>query len=554
MKRLLAIALTMLMLLAACPLAASAEDLFAPYEETVVLTVGRPSYLNELPDGGTLEDNAYLDFLKEYLNVEIHYDLVRTTADDYMQALNLAITGDDLPDVVFFQSDATTATALMQELAENEMCYDITDLLDANLSDALKARNAGWDDPYSNVTFDDRIMGLQRNASGVGEWDLVHIREDWLKKLDIQLDPDGDHLITMDELMKVVEAFVANDPGQSGNPVGLVIGNFTAKSSNYSQNLICNYFGAPVSYWYQDEQGNVVDGSTVPEIKDAMAWYADLYQRKLFDQQVGITNLAAIKAMCANGQLGVLMGAADLPNWVYPDAYKASTEADFIMYGLDRGDGTMINPQFSSISHYMIISAKCEHPEAALKVMSLTYSLFDDKEFAAKIGETYPEIEELAKIPNFLTVYNPFYLYMPAADETYLPYRNYMAWSKGEMSDEEFAAYNINLYNACVKKKTGEELTPYERLNYDWNVDGYGAAYDMWKSGKSIQMKHLYVTSTPTMATNYADMKKSMVKWWIKAITGEVPVEEAYNAFVEEYNALGGTQINKEIAELYVGK
>ena len=48
MKRLLAIALTMLMLLAACPLAASAKD-----------------------------------FWKEYLNVEIHYDLVRTTADDY---------------------------------------------------------------------------------------------------------------------------------------------------------------------------------------------------------------------------------------------------------------------------------------------------------------------------------------------------------------------------------------------------------------------------------------------------------------------------------------
>ena len=83
MKRLLAIALTMLMLLAACPLAASAKDLFAPYEGTVVLTVGRPSYLNELPDGGTLEDNTYLDFWKEYLNVEIHYDLVRTTADDY---------------------------------------------------------------------------------------------------------------------------------------------------------------------------------------------------------------------------------------------------------------------------------------------------------------------------------------------------------------------------------------------------------------------------------------------------------------------------------------
>lgn len=525
-------------------------DPLARHEETVTLTVGRYT------DKDTIYDNPFLDFLKDYLNIEIKYELVGNTADDYMQMLNLAITGGTIPDVVFYQTNATAAQALMNELVENGYAYDLTEVYEQYAGEELDARINSYANPFSNVTYDGRIMGIQRNDTGAGEWDCVHIRQDWLEELGIELDKDGNKLITLAELEMVANEFVTKDPGNSGAPVGMWIGNFTAKSSNYSQNLVSNAFGAPVSYWYWDENGNVADGSVAPGVKDAMAWYLDMYNKGLLDPNVGVTNANMAKELFANGALGITLGNANCLTWVYNTSYSAEGGADWITYGLDDGTGKMVNPQYRSVGHFLVVNSECEHPEAVIQVLSVFHKLTANAEFRESIKDQYPEMYELASSNTFKsggTYYNPFQIYITDAEETYDPWLKYDAWIKGEISDAEYEASSKGYYNSAVKYKNGEELTGPEQQNID-AIEHLGVCYYMRENGLSVQMDHCGVVTTPAMDLYYADMKKCMTEWWIKAITGEVPLDEAYETFVKEYNERGGTEVLEEVKELYGNK
>jgi len=535
------------------PTEAEEFDIFAPYEETVKLTFARSESTDGYPEGESMYDNVFIDFVKDYLNVEIEYEITRNSQDDYLQALNMAISGGELPDSIFLCGSVVDTLATVNELIANNMVCDITEVYEKYASDEIKEiYNSYGENCHSIVTVDGKLMGLQQNLNTSDVRNMVHIRQDWLDKLGIKLDEDGDHLITLEELETVLTEFVEKDPGNSGDPVGMFIANFNAKSANYSANLVSNAFGARIMYWYQDENGNAVDGSVSPEVKDALGWFVDMFDKGLIDPQIGITNMDAGMAMMANGRCGVAFGNNTMSNWFFQDTYVAFPEADFSAYGLDNGTGVMIVPSFDSVTKYVLISKDCENPEALLKVFSLVYTLAGNEEFRESIKDEYPEIYQAACQPGFASLYNPTGMGLANANDTFTDYFMYEDWKNGKITDDEFKAYDETEYTTAVKLKNGEKLEPSERIIADWCFEALGKCYEMKASGKAQLLKHLGVTTTPTMDTNYADMKECIAEWWIKIITGEVSLDEGFDSFVKEYNALGGEDVLNEVNELYL--
>lgn len=76
------------------------EDLpLSKYPETVTVHLGGSLNPNaKLPDGMAYDDNPYIDFLKEDLNIEVVYDWVASSTD-FEEKMNLCIGSNTVPEL-----------------------------------------------------------------------------------------------------------------------------------------------------------------------------------------------------------------------------------------------------------------------------------------------------------------------------------------------------------------------------------------------------------------------------------------------------------------------
>ena len=163
MKRLISIALTLMMILpGALALAAPDEVAFAPYEEPITMTVGRsPMSSLELPDGHDMEHNKYLDYIREKTGVDISYEWL-VEQGTYNQKVNLAITSGDLPDVM-----VVTSKSQLQQLVENDLVADLTGMAEEYFSDyILDIYNSYADKGLGSCTFDGKVYAIPNLEAG----------------------------------------------------------------------------------------------------------------------------------------------------------------------------------------------------------------------------------------------------------------------------------------------------------------------------------------------------------------------------------------------------
>ena len=96
------------------------------------MTVGQQTQPNsKLPDGDSYADNAYRRLIKDELGVSIE-SAFEANGDDYTRQVSLAIASGDLPDVMVVSRDE------MEELADNDLIADLTDVYEEYASDNIK--------------------------------------------------------------------------------------------------------------------------------------------------------------------------------------------------------------------------------------------------------------------------------------------------------------------------------------------------------------------------------------------------------------------------------
>lgn len=519
------------------------EDLpFSKYAETVTVHLGGSMNPNaKIPDGMSYEDNSYTRFLKDDLNIKVVYDWVASSSD-YDEKMNLCIGSGTIPEMM--NVNATQYRALLKY----DMIQPLDQYFEDYASDKLKGFvKSGGEELKKCITNDKgEMMAIPAPSMMVGEMNEMWIRQDWLDSLGLEAPR------TWDELVKVAEAFVTQDP--DGNGEDDTIGILGPGNSNHINDIGDNQFGLdPLfcsfqsypQYWLQDEDGTVKYGSIQPETRTALEKIQKLYTDKLIDPEMLVRSNC--QETLLSGKVGIFFG----PWWsgyTFADATLAG-EADWRAYFTPLSeDGNYYTHMPDPTSKYVVVSKSCKNPEAAFKMISY---LVANEQHWTDDGITSSDMS----CADFYPLWNGY----DNADEIEVSTETLEKYLAGEitMDDVDFSQHKLLKSDMEAVKELKKE--PYDDFSLDkWNLDSDLAKTNLprlvsllvggapYVNDKYIPVYNAYSGQTETMQAKWANLKKMEEETFAKIIMGKADISE-FDTFVKNWKSQGGDQILKEI-------
>ena len=519
------------------------EDLpFSKYAETVTVHLGGSMNPNaKIPDGMSYEDNSYTRFLKDDLNIKVVYDWVASSSD-YDEKMNLCIGSGTIPEMM--NVNATQYRALLKY----DMIQPLDQYFEDYASDKLKGFvKSGGEELKKCITNDKgEMMAIPAPSMMVGEMNEMWIRQDWLDKLGLEAPR------TWDEMVKVAEAFVTQDP--DGNGEDDTIGILGPSNSDHMNAIGGNQYGLdPLfssfqsypQYWLQGKDGTVEYGSIQPETRDALEKISELYTNKLIDPEMLVRSNS--KEPLLAGKVGIFFG----PWWsgyTVADATLAGA-ADWRAYFTPLSeDGNYYTHMAEPTTQYVVASKACKNPEAAFKIIN--YLIKNQQKW---VDEGIATTELVTS--DFYPLYNTY----DNADEIEVSYDALTKYLAGEitMDDVDFSTHKLLKSDMEAVKKLKKE--PYDDFSLDkWNLDGDVAKNNLPRlvailvgdapsvNEKYVPVYNAYNGQTETMETKWANLKKMEEETFSKIVMGKADISE-FDTFVKNWKSQGGDQILKEI-------
>ena len=521
-------------------------DKMEKYTDTVVINTGRSIGSNlRLPDGDTVENNAYTRFLKEYLNIEIK-DAFEAEGDDYSQQVSLAIAGDSLPDMMLVNSHSD-----LQELVDNDQIMDLTDVYNQYASDTIKEDYDSYQDVYEGgafgrCTFDGKIMALPDVGGDAGS-NVAWIRQDWLDKLGIKLDSDGDGCITRDELKNVAQQFISNDPGGTGKPIGIPVQPYPTAGDNdggsFTLTGIANSFDAFPKRWQKLADGTIEYGSITDETKEFLTLMSDWFKEGILDPQTGTRTWDDCESLLVNGNTGIAFGTWHMPDWCFNLVKQQDPNAEFRCYAIADKDGKVNYMHVAPNDKYLVVRKGYEHPEAVIKVVNLFYDTLNCK----GASSVMPDYMEAAQMDNST---KPINMEILSANANLDTYEQIMAAVKDpskvsdiDLSENQMIVDEINEYNKDPKSASLEDWSHYTSRTF-----GLGLYYNLTQENLFNWQMPGFTGTTESMDSLWINLDTLEDEAVIKIITGaEQP--SYFDTFVQEWKSQGGDQITSEIEE-----
>lgn len=543
--KLLIILLMLTSTLAACVQKSSNDGETTTEDGKPIINIGRSTGSNpKLPEGDTFEDNAYTRVAEEVLDIEIR-NAFEAEGEDYNRQVALAISSGDLPDMMIVSREE------LKDLVDNDLIEDLSDVYEENASDYIKETYATYDNqPLEDATFEDSLMALPGTES-LAAPQMVWIREDWLEELDLSIDEDGDSLITLDELEEVAKSFIENDPGDSGNPVGVPFENYlnAGDYGSFTMNSIAAvYEGQPKKYLIE-EDGSISYGSTSEGTKQALELMNDWFEEGIIDPQFGTRSFDDIMALLTNGQTGIATGPWHIPDWGLSNIREMDNDARFTAYALADDEGKVNVPeQKTTGSNFIVVRKGYEHPEKAVEMLNLFY---DDIENTTEedMENTFPEVAEYLEqgVDDSTKPFNIVVLSM----QTYLDdYQAVQAVLNEEMAVEEITNPQVRQSINGIENYTEnpEDAPTSNWSSYHSRIVGWGLMNKLTEEERFNWVEAAYVVNTPTMEQKGANLTKLEEEDFIKIITGAEPVDY-FDTFVDNWHNQGGNEILDEIEE-----
>ena len=159
------------------------EDLpLSKYPETVTVHLGGSMNPNaKLPEGMSYENNSYLDFLSEDLNIKVVYDWIASSSG-YDEKMNLCIGSGTIPELI--NVNATQYRALVKY----DMIQPLDQYFEDYASDTLKGYVESGGEELKKCISNDKgeMMAIPAPSMMVGEMNEMWIRQDWLDNLGLE--------------------------------------------------------------------------------------------------------------------------------------------------------------------------------------------------------------------------------------------------------------------------------------------------------------------------------------------------------------------------------
>ena len=570
MKRTLALVLALCMLLGmSTALAEVDRSAYAPgYAEPITLSTHTTSSANNVhSDGYTIRDNYYTRWIKDKFNINIEYDWVAGDSSTDQQKLDLAFASDDLPDLI-----SCTANQLTRYVEAGKI-QPMDELIEKYASPLVKwalenAKETTGGKLFQPFTINGTVYAFPQINDSLSYKTAQFIRQDYLDAMGKQMPA------TLAELEDVFAAY------QELNPNGYALG--MDKTLDAMQVAMAPY-KAYRKMWVEKEDGTIAYGSIQPEMKQALAKLREWYDKGYIDPEFIVKAGSDVDAQLASGDLLLYYGAwwtiggSLVTMWNANE--QATTEIMPWIKGEDGTTGLMKNTWFTTC---YAITTSCEHPEAWIYLFNDAMDSYYRNEpamheVAKEIGYTfmYPEtpvlqpnnVKEVAeKYPDVTQPANLWsYDYDPEVEGfSFFRVDNALTPSSMLIGIRGQFLYmgNMNYTNLAYAAETGDtsKLTTVTLRQYDqWNnthpnmLKTFSKIWDYLNPFEETDEFHANAyagPNTPTMGEKQAYLDKLEEETFVKIIMGTESID-AFDTFVDNWYANGGTEITEEVNAWY---
>ena len=502
------------------------------YPETVEYTLGKIAGANNanLPAGDTYEDNAYTRYLKDLLNIQ-NVDVFELEDDGtYTEALELAISDKDIPDVLVVNGREN-----LQRLIEDGLIEDLTQVYEECTTDVIKEMYESYGTGLlDSATFDGKLYAFPNAAIDDGEM-LLWLRADWIRKLGLE-EPQS-----MEEAMDIIKAFIENDMSGDGQTVGLACstGLIAGSGDTYGVDGIFTKFGSSPTKWILDDEGQVVYGSLTQETKDALEYLNSLYEDGILDSRFLLRKTENIDDLIRNGQCGAIFGRWWAPNNPLSISYGADSSADWkpYLFAEDIADRPQTFESYDGWM-YVVVRKGYEHPEIVGKYVSaiFDYSRYEDDQYAGEVNEYFAiNVDPTARPMNINVDY---------VDALYRCGDNLEKALSGEISVTELSGLEKSYYNTCSSYLNGNLTTANGWAAYASRI----LAVDVLNKAKAYKLPPVSMGDSDGEIPQ--ELQELEHEAFLQIITGEKPLDY-FDTFVVEWYENGGRELTETVRESY---
>ncbi|MEG0294094.1 extracellular solute-binding protein [Enterococcus sp.] len=497
----------------------------AAYEETLTATMIIEDPFGKVKSPYT--DTAWGKAYKEDLNMNVDVKAV-IASSNYTERLNTLIASDDLPD--FFKVPSN----MLEQLIEDEMLEDITDIYDEYASDRIKTYSeANGKRALLGSMVDGKMYGVPIAGNEQASRNVIMMRKDWLDKLDLEV-PE-----TIDDVWEVAEAFKENKLG-GANTIGIPM-----DKSLGQVNAIVSAYGANKGIYTVTDDGKLEYSSTSPEMKKALEVINEKFEDGIIDPEFIAKDGDKVNEDLKAGKAGIWFSGTGANAGVIEPVLTSTPEAEFVAVPIRKSDGTVANQEMpTSAGSFWVVKKGAKNPEALLKLMNYTIDKWDSlrtlEEFATYNYNTPTGQEGFHGFP------------IGGIPEATLRWPVQLKHYKetGEYSDDVDPEEETKIQNVIKYEEEGTG-TPTQLINaWETSPVGPGVALGEYAAGDHYAYNYNQGFGSPTMKVKQSILDKIELDNFMGIITGNQPIE-TFDKYVVEWKENGGDQIVQELNEWF---
>ncbi|WP_245599980.1 extracellular solute-binding protein [Paenibacillus harenae] len=531
---------------------ANPEDLYlGKYEEPIeVSTVRILSPSVKFTGSETIDNNVWYTEYANKLGIKLtnEWSVVGDEPGGQgEQKMNVSIASGDLPDIVPLNASQ------LRQLADAGKLADLTELYEKYASPKTKeVMTSSGPEALASATFDGKLLAIPSPTSKIDQAQMIWIRTDWMKKLGLEAPK------TMDDIFKIMDAFVNQDPDGNGkkDTYGMAMDKDLYGFFDGLEGFFNSYHAYPrqqgKANWVQAEDGSLEFGSIQPEVKTALGKLQELYKKGYIDPEFGVKDWNKEKELVVSGKIGLWFGSMSAP-LVLQDLKNADPNADLMPFPLVSIDGQAAKAQIPGINlktpQYLAVTKGAKNPEALLKMINLF--------FEVTYGKTYTQeqVDKLSTSP-VDGIERWMYSIYTAEPEKNLTTHRLMKqiFTTKEKTEADVSVEQMGAYRSVKKAVNAEKM---ETIDWALNrvfspADSSFNIIDNYDKDGLLLPSAFSQVMTETMTKRDSTLLKQELQTFTNIILGE-PLD-SFDKFVENWKKLGGDEMTKEVNELMSSK
>lgn len=481
--------------------------------------------------GETMEDNRFLDWIQEDLNIRVTYDWIYSK-DEFLRNIDLYIACDMLPDALMVEEKQ------YRQMLEYGLLQPVTEIYQNLASDQLKAYvESMGSQGLEAVTEEGEMMAIpfpSLTASGIN---LMWIRQDWLDELGLDVPS------TVEQIGMTARTFVEQDTGGEGT-IGILGPGLDQSLTGVGKctmgfQPIFTAFGAYPKYWILDAKGRPVYGSVQQPAKQALSVLAEWYEEGILDQE--FFSRENIQEVLDQGKVGIFFG----PWW---SAEKL--ERDMVQNGSvwkaypapvnETGGYTCTMP--SPVNQYLVIHKGCHTPEAVVEILNYGITHQDQWMMEGRMEGIEMKAYPLGWECDF-------------ADELEYTYGVLKERMEGQFSSVDFTGHKV--LKRDLESLDALNRPPLDEFGLeDWNPEadsGFIRLYGIINGVGAVAetdytpVYSVFTGETKTMRYRWKELEQLEEETYARIIMGQES-PEAFDEFAREWEEKGGREITGEVA------